>query len=104
MKISEVKPFQLFDYLLGMKLKGYSIVGAEQTAESVSIVDARMPMHAVLVLGNEKTGIPADLLALLDLTIEIPQMGQVRSLNVHVTGSILIWEYSKQHTHGIKLN
>lgn len=104
MKISEIKPFQLFDYLLGMKLKGYSIVGAEQTAESVSIVNARMPSKSILVLGNEKTGIPADLLALLDLTIEIPQMGQVRSLNVHVTGSILIWEYSKQHTNEIKLN
>ena len=46
---------------------------------------------------NEKSGIPADLLSLLDLTIEIPQAGIVRSLNVHVSGAIVIWEYFHQH-------
>ena len=47
---------------------------------------------------NEKKGIPADLLGLLDLIIEIPQSGVVRSLNVHVAGAIMIWEYIKQHS------
>lgn len=46
---------------------------------------------------NEKKGIPANLLGLLDLVVEIPQAGVVRSLNVHVAGAILIWEYAKQH-------
>lgn len=46
---------------------------------------------------HEKEGIPANLLSLLDITIELPQLGVVRSLNVHVTGAILIWEYAKQH-------
>lgn len=46
---------------------------------------------------NENEGIPANLLSLLDLTIELPQAGVVRSLNVHVTGAIVIWEYAKQH-------
>ena len=30
---------------------------------------------------------------MLDLCIEIPQYGVIRSLNVHVSGSILLWEY-----------
>lgn len=30
---------------------------------------------------------------MLDLCIEIPQYGIIRSLNVHVSGSILLWEY-----------
>lgn len=46
---------------------------------------------------NEKEGIPANLLSLLDLTIEIPQSGVVRSLNVHVSGAVVVWEYFKQH-------
>lgn len=46
---------------------------------------------------NEKEGIPADLLSLLDIIVEIPQQGVIRSLNVHVTGGIVIWEYAKQH-------
>lgn len=28
--------------------------------------------------------------------MEIPQQGQLRSLNVHVSGSIVIWEYIRQ--------
>ena len=30
---------------------------------------------------------------MLDVCIEIPQLGIIRSLKVHVSGSILLWEY-----------
>lgn len=33
---------------------------------------------------------------MLDGCVEIPQYGIVRSLNVHVSGAICIWEYTKQ--------
>lgn len=46
---------------------------------------------------NEREGIPAEVIHLLDDCIEIPQFGTIRSLNVHVSASILIWEYTKQH-------
>lgn len=46
---------------------------------------------------NETSGIPHNLLTLMDMCIEIKQLGIVRSLNVHVAGSLLIWEYTKQH-------
>lgn len=42
------------------------------------------------------SGIPVELIQLLDECIEIPQQGVIRSLNVHVTGAIIIWEYCKQ--------
>jgi tRNA G18 (ribose-2'-O)-methylase SpoU len=45
---------------------------------------------------NEKEGIPVELISLLDVCVEIPQQGVVRSLNVHVSGAILIWEYRRQ--------
>ncbi|CAO1431213.1 unnamed protein product [Diamesa serratosioi] len=97
LKITEIKNWQLFDLLLKMKMEGYAIVGAEQTANSKNLIGTPIPKKAVLLLGHEKEGIPANLLALLDLTIEIPQNGVVRSLNVHVSGSIVMWEYAKQH-------
>ncbi|CAO1432463.1 unnamed protein product [Diamesa tonsa] len=97
LKITEIKSWQLFDFLLNMKMQGYAIVGAEQTAKSKNLIGTPIPKKAVLLLGHEKEGIPANLLALLDLTIEIPQNGVVRSLNVHVSGSIIMWEYAKQH-------
>jgi len=45
---------------------------------------------------NEKEGIPVDLIQLLDGCVEIPQQGIIRSLNVHVSGALLIWEYTRQ--------
>ena len=50
----------------------------------------------VLLLGREREGVPAPLLAEVDARIEIPQLGVVRSLNVHVSGAIAIWEYFRQ--------
>ena len=41
-------------------------------------------------------GIPVELIQLLDVCVEIPQQGVIRSLNVHVSGALLIWEYTRQ--------
>ena len=38
-----------------------------------------------------------ELIHLLDECVEIPQFGVIRSLNVHVSGAIVVWEYTKQH-------
>lgn len=46
---------------------------------------------------NEREGIPANLLQMLDVCVEIPQQGVIRSLNVHVSAALLIWEYTRQH-------
>jgi len=50
----------------------------------------------VILSSNEKEGIPPDLIPLLDVCVEIPQQGVVRSLNVHVTGALFVWEYMRQ--------
>ena len=69
----------------------------EQTAESVSLDTFTFPQQCVLLLGKEKEGVPVELLDLVDVCVEIPQHGLIRSLNVHVTGALVIWEYVKQH-------
>jgi tRNA G18 (ribose-2'-O)-methylase SpoU len=33
----------------------------------------------------------------LDATVEIPQLGIIRSLNVHVSAAIATYEYTRQH-------
>ena len=49
-----------------------------------------------LLISNEREGIPANLIQQLDVCVEIPQQGIIRSLNVHVSGALLIWEYTRQ--------
>ena len=50
----------------------------------------------ILLLGKEKEGIPVQYLQAVDQCVEIPQLGIIRSLNVHVTGALAIWEYTRQ--------
>ncbi|XP_001237715.3 uncharacterized protein LOC4576628 isoform X1 [Anopheles gambiae] len=97
LKIGELKTHRVVEYLREMKEKGYSVVGAEQTTGSKPIHQLQFPKKSVLVLGHEKNGLPAEIIRHLDLIGEIPQFGVVRSLNVHVTGAIFMWEYAKQH-------
>uniref|UniRef100_H3HCL1 Kinesin motor domain-containing protein n=1 Tax=Phytophthora ramorum TaxID=164328 RepID=H3HCL1_PHYRM len=86
MPLEEVRPQgdDLRQALLRWKSEGYTIVAVEQTASSVSLADYTLPRKMVLVLGREKEGIPVDVLQLVDVCVEIPQFGLVRSLNVHV--------------------
>lgn len=95
--VSEVKVHQLKSYLLGKRKEGYTLVGAEQTAGSKPLHEFSFSRKTLLLLGNEKEGLPVELIQQLDVCVEIPQHGVIRSLNVHVSGAILVWEYTKQH-------
>eukprot|EP01051_Picozoa_sp_SAG22_P013364 SAG22_NODE_1487_length_4318_cov_1.548471_1_plen_96_part_00 len=71
---------------------GFTVVGVEQSAQSVSLERyTPFPRRAVLLLGKEKEGLPQKYLALVDQTVEIPQFGVIRSLNVHVSAAIMMW-------------
>lgn len=100
LKYIEVKPQYLIHYLNTMKMEGYKIVGAEQTTCSQPLQKTVLPKRTVLVLGQEKDGIPPNVMNMLDVAVEIPQFGVVRSLNVHVSASLFMWEYCKQHIAG----
>ncbi|XP_074269533.1 uncharacterized protein LOC141592672 [Silene latifolia] len=94
--IIEVPMDSVKNFLEKKKREGFSILGLEQTANSVLLDKYTYPQKTVLVLGREKEGIPADIIHVLDACIEIPQLGVVRSLNVHVSGAIAVWEYTRQ--------
>ncbi|XP_076647010.1 tRNA (guanosine(18)-2'-O)-methyltransferase TARBP1 [Halictus rubicundus] len=96
--ITEVKPNDLSKYLLEKRDMGWSLIGVEQTVNSITLLNMKFKKKSILVLGNEKDGIPANLIPLFDTCIEIPQYGVIRSLNVHVCGAICIWQYAMQHT------
>lgn len=47
----------------------------------------------IMVLGEEGTGIPEELLNLCEATLYIPQFGSVRSLNVGTASGIAMYDY-----------
>ncbi|GET91608.1 hypothetical protein, conserved [Leishmania tarentolae] len=93
----EVMPKDLPSYLEGLRRRGYVVIGIEQTAASVPMEKFSFPERCVVVLGAEGQGMPAPLIPLLDVCVEIPQYGLIRSLNVHVAGAISMYEYTRQH-------
>ncbi|MEM9482356.1 MAG: TrmH family RNA methyltransferase [Cyanobacteria bacterium P01_F01_bin.116] len=52
--------------------------------------------QTILLLGRELTGIPAEIAALCDVTLTIPQYGKVESLNVQTAAAIAVYEYNRQ--------
>jgi tRNA guanosine-2'-O-methyltransferase len=87
----------LVAYLLRMKAEGYALIGLEQTIHSTPLQSTSFPSRVVLVLGDEKRGIPPNILQVLTHVVEIPQFGLIRSLNVHVSAGMIVWEWIKQN-------
>jgi tRNA guanosine-2'-O-methyltransferase len=85
------------DYLRAQRSEGWSVVALEQ-AENSQVLGAGVPLpeKMILLLGAEMKGVPPELLAEADVTIEIPQLGTLRSLNVHVSAALVVWEYTRQ--------
>ena len=94
--MSEVPVHALTTYLQSMRRKGFTILGLEQTDNSMNLGEStELPSKCVLLLGREKEGIPVELLQEIDCCVEIPQYGVIRSLNVHVSAALAIWEITK---------
>ena len=88
--------------LAKLKQQGYTLIGLEN-----NVADPRMRSlgqanlveqlgdRIVLVLGEEVHGIGADVLAVMDVLLEIPMRGQKESFNVSVAAGIALYELTK---------
>ncbi|VDM45545.1 unnamed protein product [Toxocara canis] len=95
--IEQVRVTELLDYLKSKRKEGYTIVAAEQTTNSVPFASFRFPPKSVILLGDEKEGVPVEYIRCVDESVEIAQVGQTRSLNVHVTGALFIHKYAENN-------
>ena len=94
--MSQVTPLDLPSHLTNLRKAHYTIIALEQSSNSLPLHTYTFPPKFCLLLGNEREGIAADLLDLCDVCLEIPQFGVVRSLNVHVAGSLVLWQARQQ--------
>jgi TrmH RNA methyltransferase len=69
--------------------RAYRIVGTSLAGDSAGLNPA--DRSVALILGNEKTGLDAAMLALCDEVVRIPGSGHVQSLNVASAAAILIY-------------
>ena len=83
-----------------LKRDGYRLVGLEQTTKSENLHTFRFDRRAVLVVGNERTGLADDVLALLDHAVEIPVYGLPYSYNAATAAAMALYEYCRQFPYG----
>ncbi|HIZ87257.1 MAG TPA: RNA methyltransferase [Candidatus Coprenecus pullistercoris] len=86
------------DAVKELKDKGYTIIGVEQTENSVSTDDFLYGKRCLdpsgryaVIFGNEVHGISQEAVDLCDFTLEIPQWGTKHSLNVSVAIGIVLY-------------
>lgn len=74
-----------------LKAGGYRLVGLEQAAQSVSLVDYHPHEKIALLLGEERFGLTPELISLCDDIVEIPMSGHKESFNVSVATGIALY-------------
>jgi tRNA G18 (ribose-2'-O)-methylase SpoU len=82
--------------LKDLKADGYTLVGLEQTTNSVSLHDYRFPRRTALVIGNERLGLTDEELLLVDCVVEIPVWGLPYTYNVANATAMALYEYCRQ--------
>jgi len=80
--------------------ENYRLVGLEQTSNSKDLHHYEFTQRTALVIGNERTGLTEDILALLDDVIEIPVWGLPFSYNVTTATTMALYEYCRQFPEG----
>lgn len=76
---------------------GYTVVAVEQTENSVSLEDFRLPSErCAFIFGNEVDGVDQAVVDAADLSLEIPQWGTKHSLNVSVCAGVVLWQAAAQ--------
>ncbi|MDR1584561.1 MAG: RNA methyltransferase [Prevotellaceae bacterium] len=81
-----------------LKKNGYTLFAVEQAKGSVMLQNISLDKDKkyAIVLGNEVKGVQQCVVDMCDACVEIPQYGTKHSLNVSVSGGMVIWDFVKQ--------
>lgn len=78
-----------------LKSLNYSIFAIEQVEDSIKLDDFEVPEKSAFIFGNEVDGVDDAVLPYCEQAVEIPQEGTKHSLNVSVTGGIIMYHIFK---------
>ncbi len=84
--------------LARLRVRGYSWVAVEQVAGATMLDGGRCEpgLRYALVFGNEVFGVGQGAVDMCDCAVEIPQLGTKHSLNVSVSGGVVLWKFFEQ--------
>lgn len=74
--------------------EGYTIIALEQTAKAVPLHKYHSSGPIALVIGNEVTGLPKEILDSIPIHIQIPMSGKKESFNVVQAAAMALFQLS----------
>ncbi|MGZ0214650.1 MAG: TrmH family RNA methyltransferase [Acidimicrobiales bacterium] len=80
-----------------MKERKLQVIGVDNLPGSVPIEEVTLPLHCVLVFGQEGPGLSEQVRNVVDLVVSITQFGSTRSINAGVASGIAMHTWIKQH-------
>ena len=88
-----------------LRTEGYTLLAVEQVEGAVMLDQLEVDPAAkyALVFGNEVMGVDQAVGDRCDGAIEIPQIGTKHSINVSVSGGVVLWEFFKQSKEKFKI-
>lgn len=79
-----------------LKARGMQVLATHLSDKAVDFREIDYTRPTCILLGQEKTGITQEALALADQDIIIPMTGMVQSLNVSVASALILYEAQRQ--------
>jgi len=76
-----------------LKANGYRIYAAEVTEDSTPLASVKVTDKWVLLMGHEGHGLSEEILALCDEVVTIEMMEGVKSFNVGIAASIMMYQF-----------
>ncbi|PHR56728.1 MAG: rRNA methyltransferase [Arcobacter sp.] len=86
----------IFSTLKELMANGYTIFAAEVTKDSISLSKIKVPEKWVLLMGHEGKGISKEILDICDKVVEIEMVEGIKSFNVSVAASIMMYQFKTQ--------
>lgn len=74
----------------------FKLVAIETSQDSTNIFTSRLPEKIVFILGNERNGLPEEILNRCSFQVHIPMTGKCKSMNVSHALSVALFEWQRQ--------
>lgn len=72
------------------------LVAIETSEDSTNLFQEKLPEKLVFLLGNERNGLPEDILDKCSKKVHIPMTGQCKSMNVSHALAVALFEWQRQ--------
>ncbi|QKG42578.1 tRNA (guanosine(18)-2'-O)-methyltransferase TrmH [Proteus mirabilis] len=84
------------DAINTFRAQGMQVLATHLSDKAVDFREIDYTQPTCIIMGQEKTGISPEAIALADQDIIVPMMGMVQSLNVSVASALILYEAQRQ--------